>query len=144
LGQACAAACDYDKSILLLDEAIVAKRQRHKSNRPAVGFAYTLACKASVLGDRGRFEETYQCFDEALASVQGAAHEVEGSILCWRSGVSLWQGRWDEARQCAQDAQRRPRAPCSSHRECRDRRRWSDRSRSDAASATLDSGGNSA
>jgi class 3 adenylate cyclase/tetratricopeptide (TPR) repeat protein len=106
LGQAYAAACDYDKATELLDEAIIARRQRRRSNRPGVGFAYTLACKASVLGDRGQFEEAYQCFDEALAAVTGAGHEVEGSVLCWRSGVTLWQGRWDEARRCALEAQR--------------------------------------
>ena len=106
LGQAYAAACDYEKSIVLLDEAIDAKRQRRRSGRPPVGFAYTLACKGSVLGDRGMFNEAYQCFDEALAAVSGASHEVEGSIQCWRSGVALWQGRWDEARQCAREAQR--------------------------------------
>lgn len=106
LGQAYAAACDYDKALALLDEAIAGRRRRRRSNRPAVGFAYTLACKGSVLGDRGRFEDAYQCFDEALAAVYGAGHEVEGSILCWRSGVALWQGRWDEASQCARNAQR--------------------------------------
>lgn len=105
LGQACAAACDYEKAIVLLDEAIDARHQRRRSGRPAVGFAYTLACKASVLGDRGMFVQAYQCFDEALGSVRGAGHQVEGSILCWRSGVSLWQGRWDEARQSALAAQ---------------------------------------
>ena len=106
LGQACAAACEYDKAIVLLDEAIDAKRKHRRSNRPAVGFAYTLACKASVLGDRGKFEEAYQCFDEALAAICGSGHEVEGSVLCWRSGVLLWQGRWEDARHSALGAQR--------------------------------------
>ena len=105
LGQACAAACDYDKALVLLDEAIDARHQRRRSGRPAVGFAYTLACKASVLGDRGLFDEAYQCFDEALESVRGAGHQVEGSILCWRSGVALWQGQWEEAGRCALEAQ---------------------------------------
>ena len=105
LGQACAAGCDYEKAILLLDEAIDAKRQRRRSDRPAVGFAYTLACKAAVLGDRGLFAQSYEYFDEAFDSVRGAGHQVEGSILCWRSGVALWQGRWDEARGCALRAQ---------------------------------------
>jgi tetratricopeptide (TPR) repeat protein len=105
LGQAHAAACNYDEAIALLDEAIEVRRRRERTNRLGVGFAYTLACKASVLGDRGRFNEAHQCFEEALAAVCGAGHEVEGSVLCWRSGVLLWQGRWEEARQCARDAQ---------------------------------------
>lgn len=106
LGQACAAASDYDKSIVLLDEAINGKRMRRRSGRPAVGFAYTLACKASVLGDRGQFLKAYECFDEALDAVRGTDHQVMGSILCWRSGVTLWQGRWEEAQRCALEAQR--------------------------------------
>ena len=105
LGQAYAAASKYSQSLELLDEAIDAKRQRKRSNRPAVGYAYTLACKASVLGDRGRFDEAEECFKEAQAAVKGSGHEVEGSILCWRSGVQLWQGQWHDALQSAHEAQ---------------------------------------
>lgn len=105
LGQASAAACDYDRSLLLLDEAISQKRQRRISSGPAVGFAYTLACKGSVLGDRGEFRQAYDCFHEALGCVRGYGHEVEGSILCWLSGVRLWQGRWEEAKQSSLQAQ---------------------------------------
>jgi class 3 adenylate cyclase/tetratricopeptide (TPR) repeat protein len=112
LGQASAAAGDYDRSLTLLDEAIDAKRERtsaptyKKSGRPAVGLAYSLACKAAVLGDRGQFDAAHACFEEALAGVDHAEHQVEGSILCWRSAVYLWQGRWDEAQETAAKAQR--------------------------------------
>lgn len=105
LGQACAAACDYDKAIMLLDEAVNVGHAHRSRSRPGMAFAYALACKASVLGDRGLFDEAEQCFDDALAGIRGAGHEVEGSILCLRSCVLLWQGRWDDARQCALDAQ---------------------------------------
>lgn len=101
LGQAFAAAGEYSRSCALLDAAIDVKRAQRKSNRPAVGFAYSLACKGSLLGDRGQFSDAYECFDEALYAVKGARHEVEGSILCWRSGVLLWQGRWCEAEETA-------------------------------------------
>ena len=101
LGQACAAAAEYDKSLVLLDEAISIKRQFRKSGRPAVALAYSLACKASVLGDRGLFEQAHACFEEALAAVQNSGHEVESSILCWQSAVNLWQGRWEDARASA-------------------------------------------
>ena len=77
LGQACAAAAEYDKSLVLLDEAISIKRQFRKSGRPAVALAYSLACKASVLGDRGLFEQAHACFEEALDAVQNSGHEVE-------------------------------------------------------------------
>lgn len=105
-GQARAAACDYDKALELLDQSINSKRQREKSGNPAVGFAYTLACKAAVLGDRGLFLQAHACFEEALAAVRDVGHEVEGSILCWQSGVCLWQGRWEDARRHAVAAQR--------------------------------------
>jgi class 3 adenylate cyclase/tetratricopeptide (TPR) repeat protein len=112
LGQASAAAGDYDRSLALLDEAIAAKRERtsaptyRKSGRPAVGLAYSLACRAAVMGDRGQFEQAHTCFEEALAGVDRAEHQVEGSILCWRSAVYLWQGRWAEAQRTAAQAQR--------------------------------------
>ncbi|MCA6118797.1 AAA family ATPase [Bradyrhizobium sp. WSM 1738] len=101
LGQACAAAGEYDKSLVLLDEAISIKRQFRKSGRLPVALAFSLACKASVLGDRGLFEQAHACFEEALAAVQNSGHEVEGSILCLESAVNLWQGRWEDARASA-------------------------------------------
>ena len=106
LGQASAAACDYDKALALLAGATAGKEGRARSRRPAVGFAYTLACKASVLGDQGRFDEADECFEEALGAVRGADHQVEGSVLSLRSAVWLWQGHWEEARQAATEAQR--------------------------------------
>lgn len=104
LGQASCAACKYDEALLLLESAINFKRLQRREGPAAAGLAYTLACKASVLGDRGAFGPAQECFDEALQLVRGSGHEVEGSILCWRSGVLLWQGRWDEARQAAAQA----------------------------------------
>ena len=106
LGQARAAAGDYERALTLLDEAIAVKRSRRTSARPAVGFSYTLACKAAVLGDRGKFAQAQACFDEALDAVRGANHEVEASVLGWRTAVYLWQGRWEDAMRSAADAQR--------------------------------------
>lgn len=98
LGQALAAAGAYPDALRLLDEAAEVIRARRSGARPTPGLAYALACKASVLGDRGEFDDAHACFDEALAALPAAGHEVEGSVLCWRSGVHLWQGRWEEAR----------------------------------------------
>lgn len=105
LGQARAAASDYAPAIALFDEAIAAKKRRGSGKGPPVGFVYALACKGAVLGDRSEFRDAHGCFEEALASIRGFNHEVEGSILCWQSGVFLWQGRWAEARQSALAAQ---------------------------------------
>lgn len=106
LGQAYAAAGQYARARLLLGEAIDAKRRQKRISRPAVGYAYSLACQASVLGDQGEFDPAHECFAEALEVIDGAGHEVEGSILCWQSGVLLWRGRWQEARQSAQRAEK--------------------------------------
>ncbi len=105
LGQAKAAACDYDAALELFDAALRMKGQRHSTSRPSSGSAYTLACKAAVLGDRGRFQEASECLREAQEGLHGVHHVVEGSILCLQSSVLLWQGRWEEARRSATAAE---------------------------------------
>ena len=106
LGQAKAASCDYGQALPLLDAAIAVKRHHRSGARPAVGLSYTLACKAGVLGDRGLFEQAQTAFDEAIDAIRGSNHEVEASVLGWRSLVYMWQGRWPEARAAATEAQR--------------------------------------
>lgn len=106
LGQTCAAAADYGRALELLDEAITIQRRYRSASRPAVGLAYSLACRAYVQGDRGEFAAAHELFDEALALVRGSQHAVEASIQGWRGAVLLWQGRWLEAREAAQQAQR--------------------------------------
>lgn len=101
LGQVRAASSDYEGALQLLDEALSAKRKDRVAGRLAVGSVYSLACKGSVLGDLGRFSEAHRCFDEALEELGDARHGVEGSVRCWRAGVFLWQGKWDEARRDA-------------------------------------------
>ena len=70
------------------------------------------ACLAAVANTAGelrmtfRFEEADDCFKEAVSLVRGSGHEVEGSVLCWRSGVQLWRGHWDAAIDTADQAQR--------------------------------------
>lgn len=104
LGQAGAGACDYGRALPLLTEAVASKRHRERGSQVAVGYGYTMACRAAVLADQGQFEPAHEAFDEALAAVGG--HEVQASILCLRSLVFMWQGRWDEARTAALQAQR--------------------------------------
>ena len=105
LGQARAAVGDYDMALPLLDGAIAVKQGQRSALRPAVGLAYTLCCKAAVLADRGLFEQAQACFDESMAAVSGADHEMQAAVLGWRSVTLLWQGRWDEALQAAAEAQ---------------------------------------
>jgi class 3 adenylate cyclase/tetratricopeptide (TPR) repeat protein len=106
LGQARAAACERDGVLEQLDEAIAVKRHYRTGRRPAVGFAYTLACKGWVLGDRGQFGDAHACFAEAFDAVRGDTQPVRASILGWQAAVYLWQGRWSDARAASIEAQR--------------------------------------
>ena len=105
IGQARAAAGEHEVALRLLDDALDVKRRHRHGGRPAVGSAYALACKGASLGDLGRFAEAYECFDEALAVIRAGHPAVEGSVLGWRSAVSLWHGRWLEARTTARRSQ---------------------------------------
>lgn len=105
LGQAKGAGAEYDDALALLDKALQAKSKHKNSNRPSVGSAYSLACKAAVLGDRGFFPQAYDCFESALNTLQGTGHQVEGSIRGLYSAVALWQGNWLLARAQAEQAQ---------------------------------------
>lgn len=98
LGQALAAAAEYDRALPLFEDSLSAKRS---SARPgssvAVGSAYTLACKGSVLGDRGEFVAAEACFAEALQLLGDSRHQVVSSVNNWIAAVYMWQGRWQDA-----------------------------------------------
>jgi class 3 adenylate cyclase len=104
LGQAKAAAADYGGAQPLLEEAVAIKRSHRRSKRNAVGLAYSLVCLASVVGDRGEFDRAHALMDEAWSVVDGPGHQIGASIQGWRSAVLTWQGRWEEARQVAQES----------------------------------------
>lgn len=106
LGQALAASADYAPAIRLLREASDIKRQHRSGRGTAVGLAYTLTCLAAVQGDRGDFGRASALFDEAIDLVRDTGHGVGASIRGWRAAVLLWQGRWEEARQTADEAYR--------------------------------------
>ena len=92
LGQVFAAACDYDRARILLDEAIATKRARHRGNRPATNLAYSLGCKAIMLADIGDFADAEACFEEAVA-IGGDTNEMASSVLGLRCMAALMQGR---------------------------------------------------
>ena len=98
LGQICASVCRYDQSLTLLGAAIDSKRARAKpGNNVAVGSAFALAIKGSVLGDQGKFAEAEACFAEVLWLLEGSVHQVVSSVRNWIGVVYLWQGRWVDA-----------------------------------------------
>ncbi len=101
LGQALAATSDYVKALDMLTPRVPAVLTYQGRQQRSPGLAYSLTCKASTLGDMGRFDEAMACFDDALAAVPSRGHPVEGSVLCWRSAVHLWQAQWELALQDA-------------------------------------------
>lgn len=107
LGQILAANCDYDEAIALMDKAVGAKRQgRRGGGGIAIGSAYTLACKGSVLADRGDFGAAHVCFDEAVLLLDGSTHPVANSVRNWIAVALVWQGRWHEAERIAAESAR--------------------------------------
>lgn len=106
LGQAHCAAAQYDRGLVLLNEAISVKRQYRTGQHTNVGLAFSLVCRASLLGDRGLFQDAQESFDEAASCVAGVTHVIGASVYGWRSAVLLWQGRWAEAREAADESGR--------------------------------------
>lgn len=107
LGQILAASCQYDEAITLIDAANSTKQQRSRRHGAlAIGTAYALSCKGSVLADRGDFDGAHECFREAMALVEGSTHPVVGSVRNWISVVLVWQGRWQEAERLAVEGAR--------------------------------------
>lgn len=107
LGQVLAATCHYEEAVALLDAAVSAKQQRSRSGGSiAVGSAYALSCKASVLADRGEFEHAGVCLDEAMSLLGESMHPVANSVRNWVAVSLVWQGRWEEAERVAAESAR--------------------------------------
>ena len=103
LGQVLGAASQYDEALELLDRALNTKQGQVRSGSSlAVGSAFTLACRAGALGDRGEFVAAYAALDQAQALIGTTHHPVANSVLNWRHMVLLWQGRWLEALETAE------------------------------------------
>lgn len=106
LGQALAAAGRYAPAAVLLNDAISVKQTHRSGAGLAVGLAYSLVCKAYILGDRGEFAQAHECFDSALTTAGAGEHQVGASIRGWCAAVLLWQGRWAEAKGMAVQGRR--------------------------------------
>ena len=106
LGEAHCATAQYERALGLLDEAIAVKRLHRSGRHINVGLGFSLVCRAYLLGDRGLFDEAYACFDDATICVAGVTHEIGATVHGLRSAVLLWQGRWDDAREAADESGR--------------------------------------
>ncbi len=96
-GQIHGTACEYDRALPALQEAMSKQQPFRRKPRIAFAYAYSLACKGMILGDQGYFDDAFACFDEADELTRGPIHPTQGSILSMRSAAYLWQGRWEEA-----------------------------------------------
>jgi class 3 adenylate cyclase/tetratricopeptide (TPR) repeat protein len=107
LGQILAATCDYDEALTLMDRAVDTKRQGSRAGGAlAIGSAYTLSCKGSVLADRGDFGAAHACFDEAMRLLDGSTHPVANSVRNWVAVAHVWEGNWAEAERVAKESAR--------------------------------------
>ncbi|MEJ8835398.1 ATP-binding protein [Ramlibacter sp. AN1133] len=110
LGEAYCAAAQYDRALPLLDEAIAIKSRFRTGQRTNVGLAFTLVCRAYLLGDRGEFAQAEALFRQARTCIAEITHEIGATLNGWRAAVLLWQGRWAEAREAADESARHAEA----------------------------------
>lgn len=105
LGQVLAAACEYQESMHLMERALIVKQQGIRTGSAvAVGSAFTLACKASVLADRGDFAQAHSALDEARALVGRTLHPVSNSVCNWSMVILAWEGRWDDTEAVVEES----------------------------------------
>ncbi|MEP7297769.1 MAG: AAA family ATPase [Burkholderiales bacterium] len=98
LGQVFAGGCEYRSALAMLNRAL---GYRKTGTRPGggsgIGWAFTLACKGSVLADQGDFGAAHVAFDEALSLLGDRRHPTSTSTQNWVAISLIWQGRWNEA-----------------------------------------------
>ncbi len=104
LGHAHTGAAQYTQALPLLDQ-ISASRRRGTGRTDALT-AFTIVCRAWVLGDRGEFDAAEAAFADALQCVVGDEHEVGATIHGWHAAVLLWRGHWERARRAAAESAR--------------------------------------
>ncbi|MBQ0945575.1 AAA family ATPase [Ideonella sp. 4Y16] len=99
-GQALAAICRYEPALEAMHHALRAKQTnaRH-SGALAIGSAFTLACRASVLADQGDFVAAHASLDEARTLVAAQPnHPVADSVRNWEMVILAWEARWADVR----------------------------------------------
>lgn len=104
LGQAYTGAACYAQALPLLDEVIAVRRRG--TGRTDALTAFTIVCRAWVLGDRGDFDAAEAAFADALQCLAGEDHEVGSTIHGWHAAVLLWRGHWERARLVAAESAR--------------------------------------
>lgn len=112
VGQSHTASGDLYTGLIELTKAVESKRSQAspaRTSRVAPGFVYAVAALALGRADQGNFAESDRLFDDALSSVRGRKHAIEGSAQALRCIALLWRGHWNEARASAELVQQNAR-----------------------------------
>lgn len=104
LAQSLASACQYQQALDCFDEVAGLRGLRNEREKPSVGSAYAIACRAFLFADRGDFAEAKAQLSLAQQSIDGQGAEVEGSIWAVVAASSIWQGDWQAALDAANHA----------------------------------------
>lgn len=104
LGHAHTGAAQYTRALPLLDGIIASRRRGTGRTDPLT--AFTIVCRAWVLGDRGEFDAAESAFADALQCVVGDEHEIGATIHGWHAAVLLWRGHWERALRAAAESAR--------------------------------------
>lgn len=104
LAHAHTGAAQYALALPLLDQIIASRRRGIGRTDPLT--AFTIVCRAWVLGDRGEFDAAESAFADALQCVVGEEHEVGATIHGWHAAVLLWRGHWERALHAAAESAR--------------------------------------
>jgi class 3 adenylate cyclase/tetratricopeptide (TPR) repeat protein len=106
LGQIQLACAAPPEALIALERALAGKSEQSRGASGAsvpVGFVYALGCQGVVHAYQGGFESAHRSLDEALGTVAGRQHAIEGSLLGLLAMVQLWQGHFAE---CIQTTER--------------------------------------
>ena len=97
LGQGYASACEYEKALNYLDQAIDLKLKKHKGKIRKGGLVYAMSCKGFVLGEQGHYHEAEACFGKAAEILGEDYPQILTSIYSQQGCSNLWNGEFERA-----------------------------------------------
>jgi class 3 adenylate cyclase/tetratricopeptide (TPR) repeat protein len=105
LGQIQLACAAPREALSALERALARKSEQSRGasgTSVPVGFVYALGCQGVVHAYQGDFASAQRCLTEALATVAGRKHAIEGSLLGLLAMVQIWQGHFAECVQATE------------------------------------------
>ena len=106
MGQAMVTNGDHAAALRILDRAISRMNDPAPGSLAAIGLAYSLGAMSMMLGDQGRFERATELYARSRAYMGAQPHPAGPNIASKWAAVLIWQGRWAEARQRADETAR--------------------------------------